>query len=77
MYQNRVNDSIDLFGGDDSDEYAEKFYGLFCQLSVKECLLAKLQEEQNKLYKDVVEITEKIEKLREKESQFMKSITNI
>ena len=59
------------------DEYAEKFYGLFCQLSVKECLLAKLQEEQNKLYKDVVEITEKIEKLREKESQFIKSITNI
>lgn len=25
MYQNRVNDSRDLFGGDDSDEYAEKF----------------------------------------------------
>lgn len=25
MYQNRVNDSRDLFGGDDSDDYAEKF----------------------------------------------------
>lgn len=62
---------------DKIDEYAEKFYGLFCQLSVKEVLINKLQEEQKKLYKDVIEITKKIKKLREEESQFTKSITNI
>ena len=57
------------------DEYSSEFYKLFCQLNEKEKLINLLQEEQNKIYKDVVEITEKIEKLREKESQFMKSIT--